>query len=293
MDSKTIEVFLTVEKEGSFRKAAASLGYTQAGISYIIQSLEEELGLTLFIRDRGGVHLSPEGKALMPKIKQLAADNRNLQITVNELKGLEQGTVRVQIFDSMSIHWLPGILHEFKKDYPGINIELVSEEDNLKAEEMVYTGEVDCGFFLKEATLPLDTFLLKEEEYMAVLPPDHEMAALDVFPVSKLGDYPYIAMKYDNNTGVREFFDRNNITPSTAYCMDNDYAAMAMVNQGLGYCLFPELLLQDFPYEIKCIHIDKPYIRKISIATLSMKTASTACRKFIEYAIKWVENNAN
>ena len=291
MDSKSIDVFLTIEKEGSFRKAAETLGYTQAGISYIVQAMEEELGLTLFLRDRKGVNLSPEGKVLLPKIRQLAADNRNLQVAVNELKGLEQGTVRVQIFDSMSIHWLPGILHEFKKDYPGVTVEFISEEDNVRAEEMVWTGEVDCGFFLKEAMLPLETFLLKEEEFLAIVSPEHEMASEKVFPVSKLGDYPYIAMKYDHNTGVRDFFERNSLVPDIAYQVDNDYAAMAMVSKNLGYCIFPELLLQDFPYEICQIPMDDPYRRKISIATLSMKTASTACRKFIEYSIRWVEDN--
>ena len=43
-------VFLTVAQEGSFRKAADALGYTQAGISYIISTMEELTGLCLFIR---------------------------------------------------------------------------------------------------------------------------------------------------------------------------------------------------------------------------------------------------
>lgn len=292
MEKINTQVFLTVAEEGSFRKAANLLGYTQAGISYIIQGMEEEMGLTLFIRDRTGVHLSPEGQILLPQIRQLDIDNRALMQKVNELRGLTEGTLRVQIFDSISIHWLPGILQKFQRDYPGIKVELISEEDSLKAEEMVLTGEVDCGFFLTGVSADLQIFKLKEEELLAIVAPDHELAHAEVFPVSKLGVYPYISMKYDNHTGMKEIFERYNAVPNTAYCLDNDYAAMAMVSRGLGYCIFPELLLQDIPYEICCLEFDHPQKRTISIGTRSMQTASKACLKFIEYTRKWVKEHA-
>lgn len=291
MDRSSIEVFLTVAEQGSFRKAANLLGYTQAGISYIIQNIEQDMGLNLFIRDRTGVHLSPEGETLLPQIRQLDIDNRALHQTVNELKGLEQGTVKIQIFDSISIHWLPGILQRFRNDYPGIKIELVSEEDSLKAEEMVLTGEVDCGFFLTNVSATLDVFKLKEEKLLAIVSPEHELAVQKVFPTEKLGVYPYISMKYDNHTGIKEIFERHNAVPNTVYCLDNDYAAMAMVSKNLGYCIFPELLLQDVPYELHFLEFDDPQKRTISIGVRSMTTASKACLKFIEYTRKWVAEN--
>ena len=288
MDQSSINTFLAVAEEGSFRKASARLGYTQAGVSYIIHALEEEFGLNLFIRERSGVKLSPEGMAVLPHIRSLYMDHRNLSETVRELKGLENGTLRVQIFDSISIHWLPDILARYKRDYPGITVELISEEDSLKAEEMVADGTVDCGFFLTEVSKNLDVFKLHEESLMAIVSPDHELADADTFPVKKLGDYPYISMKYDNHTGMRGIFEKYGAVPMTAYCMDNDYAAMAMVSKGLGYCIFPELLLQDIPYEICCLDFDKPQKRTISIGCRSIETASMACRKFIEYTREWV-----
>lgn len=288
MDNTWIRTFLTVAEEGSFRKAANALEYTQAGVSYIIHNMEEEMGLNLFIRDRKGVRLSSEGQLILPHIKQLEMDNRALNEKINEIKGLEQGTLRVQIFDSISIHWMPGILQQFKQDYPGITVELISEEDSKKQEEMVFTGEVDCGFFLTDVTTDLDVFDLHEESLLAIVSPDHELAGADAFPVKKLGAYPYISMKYDAHTGMREIFNRHNAVPDTVFCMDNDYAAMAMVSKGLGYCIFPELLLKDIPYELCCLEFDKPQKRTIRIGTRSMATASSACVKFIEYTRNWV-----
>ncbi|MCQ2491431.1 MAG: LysR family transcriptional regulator [Lachnospiraceae bacterium] len=292
MDRNSIEVFLTVAELGSFRKAANALGYTQAGISYIIQTLEQEMGLSLFLRDRRGVHLTPEGQILLPNIRQLDMDNRILKQTINELRGLEKGSLRVQIFDSISIHWIPGIIQEFKRDYPGISIELITEEDSLKAEEMVLTGEVDCGFFLTKVSSDIDFFPLKKESLLAIISPEHELALASVFPVDKLGEYPYISMKYDHHTGIKEIFEHFDAEPNIAYCMDNDYAAMAMVNKDLGYSIFPALLLRDIPYELCCLELDHPQKRTISVGTRSLETASLACLKFIEYTRRWVEENA-
>ena len=140
MDKINAKVFLTITETGSFRKAADALGYTQAGISYIVNVMEEQTGLCLFQREHDGVRLSREGEALLPLMKQLDMWERQFKQTVDELNGLEKGTVRVQIFDSISIHWIPGILREFRDDFPNIRVELISEEDSVRAEQMVWSG---------------------------------------------------------------------------------------------------------------------------------------------------------
>lgn len=287
-----IQVFLTVLNEGSFRKAANELGYTQAGISYAIQTLETELGIPLFIREKKGVRVTPEAQYLIPYFKQMDLDSKKLFQAINDINNLEHGSLRIQIFDSISIHWIPSIIQKFKKDYPGISIELISEEDSLIAENMVLTGEVDCGFFLTDVTASIDTFPLKREGLRAIISPDHELAGSKSFPLSKLSAYPYISMKYDSHTGMKNIFDKYNAVPNTAYTMDNDYAAMAMVSKGLGFCIFPELLLRDVPYEIISLDFDIPQTRIISIGTRNLKTASKACLKFMEYARTWVKENA-
>ena len=291
MDKINAKVFLTVARTGSFRKAAEALDYTQAGISYIISAMEEITGLTLFIRDRSGVRLSREGEALLSHMQQLDAWERQFQQTVNELHGLEKGLVRVQIFDSISIHWIPGIVRQFHDDYPGIRVELITEEDSVRAEQMVLGGDVDCGFFLTRVNAELDVFPLMEESLLAIVAPDHPLAHLERFPMDQLDQYPYISMKYDNHTGIQEIFGSRGVTPQTAFCMDNDYASMAMVSKGLGYCIFPELLLQDIPYELRCMEFEEPQRRTISIGTASLDNCSRACLKFIEYTRRWVEEN--
>ncbi len=289
MDKINAEVFLKVLETGSFRSAADQLGYTQAGISYIISSMETETGLNFFSREHNGVRLTREGEEILPYIRQLYVCERQFEQTISELNGLTRGTIRIQIFDSISVHWIPGIIKRFHDDYPGIKIELITEEDSTRAEQMVHSGEVDCGFFLTTVKEDIDYFVLKEEGVYAVVAENHPLAKLDRFPISKIGDYPYIAMKYDDHTGMGDIFHKRKIKPNIAFSMDNDYAAMAMAAKGLGYIIFPELLLTNMPKGLKKMEFDVPQKRIISVGTASMDTCSKACKKFIEYTREWVK----
>ncbi len=292
MDKINAKVFLSVVENGSFRKAAEELDYTQAGVSYIISAMEEATGLNLFVREHGGVRLSREGKMILPHMQQLESWEHRFMQTVNELNGLENGVVRVQIFDSISIHWVPNIIRRFQEDFPNIQIELISEEDPIRTEQMVMNGEVDCGFFWSKMNSRMDVFPLREESLMAAVGKDHPLAGEKYFPISALGEYPFISMRFDANTAVGAIFQNKGITPNTVFSMDNDFAALSMVSKGLGYGIFPELLLRDNPYGVICMQLDEPQRRTISIGTRSLKTCSRACAKFIDYTREWVRENA-
>ena len=71
MDIKKYEVLLAVVDKGSFIKAASELGYTQSGITYMMNSLEKECGFPLLQRSNKGVILTLEGERQLPEIRQL------------------------------------------------------------------------------------------------------------------------------------------------------------------------------------------------------------------------------
>jgi len=58
-----VEAFLAVGTFGGFRRAADALNVTQPAVSARIKALEASLGVALFERGRGGLSLSPEGRA--------------------------------------------------------------------------------------------------------------------------------------------------------------------------------------------------------------------------------------
>ena len=71
MTLKQLEYFLAIAENGSITKAANSLRISQPPLSLQLKGLEEELGVTLLSRNRGGVTLTGDGRALLPQIQLL------------------------------------------------------------------------------------------------------------------------------------------------------------------------------------------------------------------------------
>ena len=67
MDSKKLEILVTAVDLGSFSRASEVVGYTQSGITHMMDALEREIGFPLLIRGRGGI-IKPyhKGRKLMP-----------------------------------------------------------------------------------------------------------------------------------------------------------------------------------------------------------------------------------
>ena len=64
MANSKYAAFIAAAEEGNMTAAAQKLGYTQSGVSHLVHTLEQELGVQLLIRSKAGVELSPEGNAL-------------------------------------------------------------------------------------------------------------------------------------------------------------------------------------------------------------------------------------
>ena len=98
MSISKYQVFLKTVSCGSFSKAAEAMNFTQSGISHAINSLENELGVKLLSRNRGGVVLTADGRAVLPKIEKLCAAHHSLMQTVEGLKDMDSGLVKIATF---------------------------------------------------------------------------------------------------------------------------------------------------------------------------------------------------
>ena len=287
MDKINTAVFLKTAETLNFRKTADELGYTQAGVSYIISAMEEELGLPLFIREYGGVKLTSEGRALLPQFRELAAAERLLRDRVDDLKNLDAGEIRVLVFYSISLHWIPEILERFHRDYPNIRVRLISCDETLPAQEMARRREVDCGFFVLPVSDDLEVIPVMDELMKASFAPEHPAAKLSRFPVADLDRYPFIHLTRD--TEVAEIFRAYHKAPKVSFTSENDLSALAMVSKNLGYCINSSILLEDIPYPLVSLEFDEPISRTIGIGARSLRECPKAARMFIRYALAWLQ----
>ena len=107
------DIFCRTAELKSFTKAAQELGYSQSAVSQIIKSLEEEMGARLIIRSRGGFELTAEGRAYLPYFEAIRNAEEALNRKKQEIDGMENATISVASFTSVSREMLPELMKSF------------------------------------------------------------------------------------------------------------------------------------------------------------------------------------
>ena len=281
------QILLKTVELGGITRAAEALGYTQSAASRMIAALEQEWDMELLIRGRGGVHLSAAGESLLTCLRAACNAQKELEEQVAHLHGMTQGTLRVGTFASVSIHWLPPIMKLFLQRYPGIRFELVSKWEFAEVEDLIRQGQVDCGFLGLPAGEGLEVFPLRRDQFMAVLPPDHPLAHAPFYPMERLAKDPFIWIPEDRDVEIGQIFQEEGIHPNLRYTVNDDFAILAMVEQGLGISIRPELVLQGTGRTFSAIPLERPRYRDIALAVRWGRPLSPLTARFLETVRQW------
>ena len=149
MSIKKYEAFLKTAQLGSLTRAAEALHSTQSRISHILRELEEEFGFSLMQRSRGGIRLTEAGERLMPLMKEILQKQQELETLAADIREAEAGVVRIGVFSSVAVQWLPGMLESFQTTHPKAEVQILSGDyDDL--DRWLQSGDVDLSF----VTLP-------------------------------------------------------------------------------------------------------------------------------------------
>lgn len=287
------QIFLKTAACGSFSKAAEAMNFTQSGISHAVNSLESELGVTLLSRNRGGVVLTADGRAVLPKIEQLCAAHHAMMQTVESLKGMDTGLVKVATFSSVSSQWLPRILKSFGGLYPNIEFEVVNGDFYDQIENWVFTGAVDCGFLRLPSARHLQAYALHRDELQVIVPCDHPYADAAPFPLSELATEPFIRLEEGEDYEIRAAFDKLGVRPNVKYTAREDRTMLAMISEGLGISLLPGLMVRNSPSPVMACPAPQRFYRTIGIAVKDKKALSKSTRLFVDYVRAWVAENGD
>ncbi len=283
MDIREYALFADVAETKNFTRSGERMGYSQSGVSHILKNLEDELGFSLFLRTKHGVSLTSNAELILPMVRSLLACNEKLDQIIGTINGLETGTITIGTFSSISIHWLPVILHEFQIAYPGIDIHL-KEGGTDDISKWIDENQVDFGFFSNKNIRSLEWISLYEDPIMAVLPKDYEIPTDGFFPIEEIENQPFIisamGVDYDTHYALQD----SGIMPSIRYSSKDDHAIISMVANHLGISLLPKLIVTGFEHKITALPLKPFYSRNLGIGMRAYKDLTPAAVKFIEFA---------
>ena len=168
MESEKLRLLLKTVELGSLSRAATAMGYTQSAASYAIQSLEEELGVTMLHRSKRGTQLTTDGAFLISYVRDCVSSVNKLYTTAHFIQGVQIGVLRVAAFSSIMITCLPEVIRRFHTAFPNITIDILSGTGRYaEMEEYLLNGTVDCSF----VSLPVSPKLHCDVPDPAAAPP--------------------------------------------------------------------------------------------------------------------------
>jgi DNA-binding transcriptional LysR family regulator len=279
-----INKYIALQKVVEYRsmaKAAENLGYSQSAMSQLISSLEDELSIKLLNRGKYGTELTAEGKELYPFIEEAIYRYRSSLEKAAEIRGLETGIIRMGTLASISANWLPPLIHEFEEHYPGIEF-VIHQGDYTSIQDWIKTGAIDFGFVSPDAVNGIELTILNKGQFKAILPENHPLSKDTAISISALAKEPFILLEEGHFYEPLEAFRNAGVTPQIKYTLHDDYAIMAMVEEGLGVSILADLILRRTNYRIKALPLNPPIYRTIAIGYLKKESLPAASRRFIE-----------
>lgn len=288
MSINKYEVLLKVVELGSLTKAAEVLGFTQSGISHTISSLESEFGFSLLLRNRSGVKLTVNGEQVLQPIREILKWNEQLKQQVADIHGLETGTITIGTFTSVSVHWLPGMIKQFRQAYPYIEFKLM-EGGYLEIEQWIEAGVIDFGFISLPTREKFEVFPLKQDRMLAILSKEHPLCNAPYMPLAQIAHEDFIIPKPGSDYDVRRVLERAGIKPNIKFSAGDDYAIIAMVENGLGISILPELVITRQKHNVAVLELEERSFRSLGIAVHDLKYASPATKRFLKYVQTWLK----
>jgi DNA-binding transcriptional LysR family regulator len=275
-----------VAREGSFGKAAASLGYTQSAVSQQIAALERIVGQRLVERPGGPkpVSLTEGGRLLLIHADAIAARVAAAQADLTALAEGQAGTLRVGVFQSVGQRILPEVMRRFLRSWPQVKVTLTESADDAELLGLVERGELDLTF----ADLPLvdgpyESVELMRDPYVLVVPADSDLARRDTPPSTReIAELDLIGHKHCRTVAQLEATFRRPL--NFVFRSDHNQTVQALVASGVGSALVPRLTMDPEDETTELIEMPKLPPRLIAFAWHRDRYRTPAARAFVETA---------
>ena len=272
-----------VAREGSFRRAAKSLGYVQSAISGQIAALERAVGRRLVERERGGGHieLTEAGHLVLQHSEAILARLHAAEADVAALASGHAGELRIGITQSIGVRILPPLMRRFTVDWPDVRVRPTEAAADLPLYEAVERGDVDLSFVeLPTPPGPFETFELMTDPFVLLVPRDSPVTA-----VEELRDTALIGHTECRGLArVEAQLRARGVEPEFAFRSDVNATIQALVGAGLGAAVLPVLAIDPADRLTTTREIPGLPPRVLAIVRHRDRYHSAAAQAFVENA---------
>jgi DNA-binding transcriptional LysR family regulator len=292
VDVRHLAALQAVAREGSFGRAAAALGFSQAAVSQQVAALEKAVGMALFDRPGGPrpARLTPAGALLLEHAQAVLDQLATAQRQLEDLRAGVGGRLRVGTFQSVSVKLLPRIVADLRREAPGVDIELHQSDDNPELLTGVASDDFDLSFVLGPVRDPgIEAADLCTDPFVAVVAAEDCPVASGPYPLRLLDNAACIGQDVDDacqrlvDTGLRGA----GVAVRYVFRSNDNSAVQAMVAARMGVSIMP-LLAVDLDDPTVHVHPLRPSIppRRVCLARRRGRTLPAVADRFAALAVQ-------
>jgi DNA-binding transcriptional LysR family regulator len=206
MTFEQLIIFVAVAEREHLTQAAEAVHLTPSAVSSAIKNLEGFYGVELFHRVGRRIELTATGRTFLIEAKSILARVRAAELLLSELGGLQRGNLGVGASQTIASYWLPPVLMAFRRDYPGIRIDLTIGNTRTVA-EAVLEGQADVGLVEGEVEAPaLSSFVIAQDALVVVVGAHHPWAKISSLSIDELVRGSQWIMR-EEGSGTRSEFE--------------------------------------------------------------------------------------
>jgi LysR family transcriptional regulator, regulator for metE and metH len=240
----------TISKEGTLTKAAHILHLTQSALSHQLKELERELAVEIFSRNGKRLHLTEQGHRFLRSAEKILAEIKSLEEDINNYKNGNTGKLTISMQCYTAYRWLPGIIKYYKKQWPDINIQILSDATRRPLEYLM-NGDLDIGII---RTQMVNTKIryepIFEDKLTAVVCKDHPLAKKKVIKIADFQGEELILPLYDpsyqDTPVIESLIQAQQVKPKNLHRIHYTDATIEMVNAGLGITVMADWIVEPY-----------------------------------------------
>ena len=255
MTTNQLKYFITAAETLSFTEAGKLHYISQTAITQHIQSLEDQLGVKLFTRNKKRVYLTPAGEIFYMEAKALLERSK---LAVNKARNAADG-----VSGSLNIGYVKGqafsltgpLIKEFYLHNPSVKFQLFRQA-HLDLLMNLEKGKLDFIFNIVYGNTDLTDFSyrrISSDRLYAVLPSGHPYAQLSSIRRYDLREEPFLLTKYYEDPSAKKYghiipdkYAESGFIPKINGRSSDAETLMVLVAAGIGITILPESIVRAF-----------------------------------------------
>lgn len=275
---------VAVADHGNITRAAERVGMTQSGASQALALMEETLGVQLFSRESRQTLPTAIGLPVIEQARLMLGALETIRQTVDSVRPMLRGTIRLASFPMVLASFLPPLLRQFNRLYPGIEVVALEVSDD-EVETLLAAGLVDVGVVLNPAP-ERNAGPLGRDEWVAVVPAGHPLALRGTeqgVSLQELTALPFVLATGGGSTNARSLAAEAGSQLQDVRVEVREWSsAFTLVRENLGVTLVPEMTLPAERQGLRVITLQPRIERVFSLVLPAGQTPSAAVQALLD-----------